>query len=206
MLEIRAVIFDLGRVLVDLDFSKGLFGLLTGTSGEPDEQFVQKVLADELYVSFCTGKIGPEEFHQALGVRNDLDLGFDEFTQIWCEVLVPMPGMDRLVAEVAERLPVGLLSDTDPIHWANQLQVQPWLGKIPKPTLSYRTGLLKPDPGCYAQAAKNAGQPLAQCLFIDDLERNVSGAQAAGMQAIRFEGEEALRVALGGLGILKGVS
>jgi putative hydrolase of the HAD superfamily len=202
MADVRAVIFDLGRVLIGLNLSRGLFGLLASTSEQPGGALLDRLLKDELYVSFSTGKLPPDEFHRRLCERTDLDLSFAEFRQAWCEVFEPIPGMDRLLAEVATRLPVGLLSDTDPIHWADQLARNAWLGSIPNPTLSFETGLLKPHPGCYQAAAASVCQPARHCLFIDDLERNVDGARAAGMQAIRFEGCRALRAQLAGLGIL----
>ena len=46
---------------------------------------------------------------------------------------------------------------------------------------------MKPNAGVYLAAAENVQTPPQHCLFIDDLQANVEGARAAGMQAIRFE-------------------
>ncbi len=203
MEAVGAIIFDLGRVLVDLDLSRGIFQKLADQQGEPLDELLPKLLADPLYSDFSTGRMGAADFHHRICERFEMNMSYPEFVDAWCEVLVPMPGMDALLCEVADRWPVGLLSDTDPIHWNDQLERHPWLARIPKPTLSYEIGLLKPDPGCYAAAAHDVGQPAQRCLFIDDLERNVEGARRAGMRAVRFEGRAALRERLSGMGLLE---
>jgi len=52
--------------------------------------------------------------------------------------------------------------------------------------ISGEEGVMKPDARIYHLAAEQLGVPVADCLFVDDFEENVAGAQAAGMQAIRF--------------------
>jgi putative hydrolase of the HAD superfamily len=54
-------------------------------------------------------------------------------------------------------------------------------------------GLRKSEPAIYRRALDILGRPAERILFIDDREENVAGAITAGMKAIRFEGEEALR-------------
>jgi epoxide hydrolase-like predicted phosphatase len=52
--------------------------------------------------------------------------------------------------------------------------------------ISGEEGLLKPDARIYHLAAERLGVPAADCLFVDDVEENVVGARAAGMQALHF--------------------
>jgi glucose-1-phosphatase len=200
---VQAVIFDLGRVLVGLDFSRGLPGRLAGGSGPVTDAALQRALSDPLFADFSTGRIPPEEFHRRMEARFRLGLGFEEFRRQWCDIFLPSPGMEALVRELAgRRVPLGLLSDTDPLHWAFELAENPWLGLIPRPTLSFEIGLLKPAPEGYRLAARNAGAPVEACLFVDDLERNVEGARAVGMQALRFTGVDPLRETLRELHVL----
>jgi putative hydrolase of the HAD superfamily len=63
-------------------------------------------------------------------------------------------------------------------------------------------GLRKPDPAIYRRALDILGAPPARVLFIDDRPENVAPAADAGMQTIRFEGEDALRRQLEELGVL----
>ena len=61
------------------------------------------------------------------------------------------------------------------------------INQIKNPTLSYEIGVMKPNPAIYLAATENVGTPPEHCLFVDDLQDNVDGAQAVGMQGIRFE-------------------
>ena len=63
-------------------------------------------------------------------------------------------------------------------------------------------GLRKPESAIYQSALDILGRPAERILFIDDRPENVTGAEAAGMKAIRFEGAEGLRTELVSLGVL----
>jgi len=63
-------------------------------------------------------------------------------------------------------------------------------------------GLRKPEPAMYRRALDILGKPPDRVLFIDDREENVAGGAAAGMTAIRFTGEAALRSELERLGVV----
>jgi putative hydrolase of the HAD superfamily len=201
---IKAVIFDLGRVLVDVKFRKeslSFFGLPAETSDM--ELILNNAFKNTLFRRFNMGQLTPHEFYRAFCAEHGLDVSFDQFKEIWCSVFVPMPEMEKLFYEVQTRYPVGLLSDTDPIHWEYCRQHFPFLQTIPKPTLSFEIGALKPDPLCYIKAAENVGYRPDECLFIDDRPQNVEGAQKTGMQAVLFEGAVSLRQTLVRLKILE---
>jgi len=200
---VKAVIFDLGRVLVDVKFRKEslrFFGL-------PPELTDMKLILDnafknELFRRFNMGQLTPHEFYRAFCAEHGLEVSFDQFREIWCSVFAPMPEMEKLFYQVQARYRVGLLSDTDPIHWEYCRQHFPFLQTIPRPTLSFEIGALKPDPQCYITAAKNVDCRPEECLFIDDRPQNVEGAQKTGMQAVLFEGAAVLRRTLVRLKIL----
>ena len=63
-------------------------------------------------------------------------------------------------------------------------------------------GLRKPEPAIYQSALDILGRPAERILFIDDRPENVTGAEAAGMKAIHFEGAESLQSELVSLGVL----
>ena len=196
---VRAVIFDLGRVLVDLDFQGGLWAEVAGVCSH---RVAGRELLEDLQWRWCTGRLTPEAFHAEVCALHDLRLERGEFFVRWCSGFSPMPGMEPLLHEVAARRPVGLLSDTDPVHWPYLQGRFPFLSLFARPTLSFEVGHMKPAPEIYRVAAANVGFESPECFFVDDLERNVAGARAAGMDAVRFCGPEALRGELRTRGIL----
>lgn len=62
--------------------------------------------------------------------------------------------------------------------------------------------LIKPDPAIYRCLLDRAGLTAAECLFIDDSEKNVVGARAVGMQAHHFTGPDTLETDLKARGLL----
>ena len=198
---IQAVIFDLGRVLVDIDMSRGLFARLAGSAGEGDRAVIERLRRDRLMIDVMCGRITPEELHRGIRRRTGLAMGFGEFTRLWCDIFEPMPDMEDLFREVAARVRIGLLSDTDPLHWSHLCRHFPMLMEVERPTLSYEVGALKPAPAAYRAAAGNVGVPPEACFFTDDLAENVEGARRAGMDAELFRGANDLRRQLAKRGI-----
>jgi HAD superfamily hydrolase (TIGR01509 family) len=194
--KIKSVIFDLGRVLVNVDFTRGLFRYLTPHESKTDQEILSRIFREEIFIAFSTGKLKAVQLYQSLCAKYHLDLTYDLFVREWCDIFAPMEGMEELVGKVAKYYQLGLLSDTDPLHWPYCLEKFSFLKQFERPTLSYETGLLKPDPQCYHLAAKNCSTSLENCLFIDDREENVAGARQTGMSALQFKGVESLRVEL----------
>lgn len=197
-----AIIFDLGRVLVDIDFTKGLLKYYQHDQKEKETDIINRLFNDDIFVNFTSGKISAHQMYNSLVRKYQLKIGFDKFTQEWCNIFFPMDGMETLVRQIAARYTIGLLSDTDPLHWNYCLNTFHFLHLFNKPTLSYEVGALKPEAICYLTAAKNIGRSPKSCLFIDDREINVTGALNVGMRALLFKGVENLRNELKELRIL----
>ncbi len=197
MQTIRAVIFDLGRVLVDVRFNRES---LTFFGVKDDDGDMEKILtaafSNPLFRDYNMGRISTEAFYQAYCQQHRLQLDFETFKEKWCSVFAPIEGMENLFVRIKTHYSVGLLSDTDPLHWQYCRQHFPFLQSIKHPTLSYEIGALKPAPVCYLKAAENTGFAPDQCLFIDDRPINVQGAQRVGMAGIVFENALQLENAL----------
>ncbi len=184
---IQAVIFDLGRVLINIDNILLAEKLFKGMDAGNPQELGSRTMSDPAMIAFNTGQIGIEEFHRRMCRSFRLTMDIDVFKSLWCEIFYTMDGMEELVGRVLKKTAVGLLSDTDPIHWSFIRRRWPWISAIKNPTLSYEVGVMKPDAKIYLTAANNINTPPEHCLFIDDLRSNIEGARAVGMQAVRFE-------------------
>ena len=182
---VEAVIFDLGRVLVDVNFGKGIMGYFSGGASDP-LRAVHQIYSEPLFRDYNCGRISSAEFYEEINFKYSLELKYHDFVDKWCNVFEVIPGMPDLVERVARKYKVGLLSDTDPLHWHYCLNRFPFLKIFKRPALSYEVGQLKPAGKCYLIAAENIKTKPERCLFIDDRPENVLGARKAGMRAIRF--------------------
>lgn len=200
---IKAIIFDLGRVLVNIDNTFLVETFFRGFDADDLQELGRRTMSDPAMVEFNTGRMPPEEFYRRMCDTYHLELDYDTFKEYWCKIFIPMDDMEHLVGSIGPDITVGLLSDTDPLHWNHVKTTWPWIGAIDNPTLSYKVGVMKPDKKIFSAAAANVQTGPQQCLFIDDLQTNVDGARAAGMQAVRFVNVPDLAAALSTMGLLK---
>lgn len=200
---ITTIIFDLGRVLVEIDTTRGLFRQLTNSTDQAHaDTVIADLMQDDLFRRYNRGEISPPEFHTAVCERLDWSLSRAEFQKLWCDIFNPLDGMEELLSILQERYKIGLLSDCDPVHWRYLRERFPFLKKIAHPTLSFEIGSMKPSPQNYLTAAKQADSAPAACFFTDDLAANVSGAIETGMTAVQFTGVANLRRELRERGLL----
>lgn len=202
MFNITTIIFDLGRVLVNIDTGGEKFVRLMRAAGISSENSYEMFWYLPEVRRHMTGCIDSREFYRQSAGRFNLALGYDEFVEAWCDLFEPVPAMKDLLDELSARHRVGILSDTDPLHWARLRSLMPWLETIKKPTLSHNVGYLKPHPKMFAEAAANCGRAKEACLLIDDRIENVDGARYCGMPALQFVSLEKLRRDLTGFQLL----
>ncbi|MFC1654740.1 HAD family hydrolase [Myxococcota bacterium] len=191
--NISAVIFDLGRVLVDWDITQSIWDLIREEVGPAGDHGPRRQAWERLYAELATGRLTPEGFYQKLKEQVNVQVGYDQFVKSWCEIFFPMQGMEELFTEMEKHVVVGLLSDTDPVHWEYLLPLYPFLKRIKKPTLSFEIGWMKPAPEAYLAAARDVGFSPEQCFFTDDKPENIEGAKQVGMDGVVFSGAEDLR-------------
>jgi len=196
MARIEAVIFDLGRVIVEIDFTRSLFRLFQDFE-QPSQDFIQQLMEDDLIHRYNTGQIQPWEFYEAVKEKFKLEIGFEEFKDLWCDIFLPMPGMEELIRELEGKVKLGVFSNTDPLHWHHIYDTNPIMEIFTRPTLSFEIGMQKPAAESYRYAARNVDTPVGNCFYIDDLQENVEAARQVGMRGIQFESTAQLRNELG---------
>ncbi|MEJ2055219.1 MAG: HAD family phosphatase [Calditrichaceae bacterium] len=200
--QIKAIIFDLGNVLIHVDFENMLINRADNKLNRSPKEVVEAAYADELFKQFCRGDIGPTAFYKRLIKKYSLNMSYAAFEERWCDIFKPVEGMSQLLDILRPNFKIGLLSDTDPIHWRYVSKKYPYLQSIDNPSLSFELGYMKPHPKTYIKAAENVGEPVQNCLFIDDRMVNVDGALKTGMKAVHFENIEQLRSELRRMDIL----
>jgi putative hydrolase of the HAD superfamily len=93
-------------------------------------------------------------------------------------------------------LRLGVLSNMPAGVLEFMLPAFPWLAQFDHLTWSCELGLVKPDPAIYQHTVRKLGVSPGKALFIDNLEKNTTGAEAAGLQAALFQNVEQLQADL----------
>jgi len=189
---IKTIIFDLGGVIVPLDFPKGYAALAKICPYDADE-VKRRIQATNLADQLEMGRVTPEEFARAIGRAIGIEASCEEFRGLWSEIFLPgtlIP--ESLVEQLHSNYRLLLLSNTNAVHFPYIQQHYPLLRHMDELILSYELGVMKPDPRIYAEAVARAGCRAGECFFTDDMEVNVEAARQAGLDAVRFESAEQL--------------
>lgn len=186
---IKAVIFDLGRVIVPFDFRRG-YAKLEALCGIPAADIPKRLSSTDLVQRFESGRIEARDFVREFSGHLNLETTYELFCEIWSSVFLPetLVGED-LLRGIARNYRLVLLSNTNVIHFEMIRRNYALLRHFHSCVLSYEVGAMKPAPLIYQKAIEAAGCAAAECFFIDDMEINVEGARNQGMGAVQFQSE-----------------
>ena len=197
-----ALLFDLGRVVLDIDFSRTLV-CWAGYAGCEPSDIVERFVRDEAYRHHEIGKISDEAYFDSLRASLGIGISDAQFLEGWNAIFTgEMPGIAPLLARAAERLPLYAFSNTNAPHVEHFSKAYAdLLGHFREVYLSSAIGLRKPDAAAYDHVVNAIGVPASRIVFFDDLAENVEGARARGLLAVHVRSSADVATALDALGI-----
>ncbi|HXS55684.1 MAG TPA: HAD family phosphatase [Hanamia sp.] len=197
MENIKNIIFDLGGVLLDIDYN------LTRTAFEKagvahfDDMYSQAA-ADQLFQKLETGKISEDNFYKELNHSTGMDLSPKEIRNAWNAMLLSFRENSlHALMELKDKYQLYLLSNTNFIHmeafngiYHSKRRAFPFNAYFNKAFYSCEIGFRKPDAICYAWVIDHLKIDAAETLFIDDSVQNVEAAKRAGMKTAHLANGE----------------
>jgi FMN phosphatase YigB (HAD superfamily) len=179
--KIRAIISDIGRVIVGVDVSRAMQGLSSSIPLSPKEIW-SAIEKDPRFVDLQDGRITARDWHLHIVRRLGGNLTYDQFIQAWNAALLPETLQpDSLWAGLSKKYRLSLLSNTDPIHVAHMESTFTFFKYFPVRIYSCVVGSSKPNPVIYQDALRATKVKANEAVFIDDLEENVASAKSLGM-------------------------
>jgi len=195
---IRNVIFDVGGVLVHLRYQPFIDYLCAAGVDMSDlPAWLERVdlAAHE------RGEITGEELLGRVAAMTVRPLDPAELRTRWLDMFDRAHEMIDLASGLKDEYRVFLLSNVGDLHWRH-LDLQYGLEALAHGVLaSFRVGSIKPSAGIYREAERRFGLDPAATVFIDDLPRNVAGAEACGWRAIHHRDPAETRRQLRALGV-----
>lgn len=192
-----AVIFDLGNVLIDVDFQRCL-SILSRRSGVPESDLLNRFSIGAPYEMFERGEIDASAYFDSLRDILGIDLTDRQFAEGWNAVIRgERPGARKAVALARKLGPVFLLTNTNALHASVWLdQHKDLLEDFEKLFVSSEMGCRKPEREIYDRTVRHIGHPPHRILFLDDSAENVRGAMQYGIQAEQVTSPESLILAI----------
>ena len=198
MPNIEAIVFDVGRVLVD--FSLERFGQFLQTKGATLIDTPDFIAKTRMHDYEC-GKQSSEQFLDAVNDLLDVPVTKEEITEQWKKIFHPVPEMIELLEKTVLNYKAYLLSNTNELHWdflESEYQLE---SKSNGAVTSFRAGVMKPDEKIYSCAEELFSLEPSKTVFIDDIQDHVAGAQARGWHGIHHISYEQTLSSLRELGV-----
>ncbi len=181
--ELRAVLFDLGGVLVDYDHAATIAAVASISRAGIGE--VRRTF-ERAGTDFGTGRLNGDGFYQLLSREVGLESGFQRFAEKLCISQTRVDAAIDYAVSLArkEGVQVGIISNINEIHAEWVYRHLPELAQCQPVIMSNEVGLVKPDPAIYQLALSRLGAAPSDAIFIDDSEANARGAEQIGMAGI----------------------
>jgi len=195
---IEVIFFDLGNVILPFTHYQ-IAEKLSRLAQRKEFQDPQKIFSylfdfqEGIINDFDVGKITPPNFFQSIKRQLDLSISFEEFIPIWNDIFAEDRKVSRIILSLKGRWRLGLLSNTDPLHFNYILSKFPVMRVFDKWILSYEVGFKKPAIEIFQKAIVWASVKPPKILFIDDMKTHVDVAISLGMQGIHFISADQLK-------------
>ncbi len=200
-MSVKAIVFDFGNVIGFFDHRLTTTRLAAHTD-MPADAIHAYLYGGRLEDDYESGRISGTEFLRQVRETCRLRCSEEVLAKAWADIFWPNEDVIALIPGLRPHYRLLVASNT------NELHTQQFCRQFAEVFLhfdalvfSHAVGARKPKAAFFEHCQRLAGCAAAECLFIDDLPRNVAGAQACGWQGLVYVGIEDLRSRLAALGI-----
>jgi putative hydrolase of the HAD superfamily len=196
------VVFDLGKVLVDFDYSLAAKRIASRTK-IPWATVKEHFDHSPLLYRYETGLMTCNDFYnEACRVTNFVGT-YEEFCGYFSDIFWEIPEMIEIHATLRKRgIPTYIFSNTNDLAITHIRKNFPFFANFDGHILSYEVGAMKPDEKIYMALEKMSGKRGAEILYLDDRQENIDGGAARGWQVILQTDPKKSRAAMQELGLL----
>ena len=198
-----AIIFDLGKVLVDFDYSIAARQIAARSPAPVD---FARLFVDQLplLLSYETGALSTREFVDKLLALTRYSGTREDFEKTFGDIFAPIqPMMDLHATLRRQGLPTYIFSNTNELAIRHITDNFPFFANFDGYIFSYEVRSMKPHVKIYEALERMAGKRGSDLLYIDDRAENILAGEARGWQTILQETPEKTLAAINRLGLLK---
>ncbi len=197
---IKAVLFDLGNVLLNYDAVKSA-NCFAKACKVPRVKVWIHFFTSPTEKAYTRGHISSYEFYRHAKQVLKFPVNYKTFCQYWNDIFWENEGMDGLLAKLKRHYPLYLISNTNALHFNYIKKKFTVLRHFKKTFPSHEVGHRKPEPEIYEKVLTKIRLQPEETVFIDDVPKFVEGARNVGMHAIRFRNKKQLIRDLTKLGV-----
>jgi len=197
----QALLFDLGGVLVDIDFSRVL-KVWSAYSSLSVEELKTRFGFDLQYHRHERGEINATEYFDYLASILDLNASREQIVAGWNAIFIAeFAETSAVVQMMRAHLPCYALTNTNAVHMDTLSILFPNVVRsFDRIFASHEMGLRKPERAVFEQISQSIGIEAGSILFFDDLLENIEAASEAGLQVVHVRSPKDVRDSLQRLG------
>ena len=184
--EIKAVIFDLGNVLVNYDIKKAS-RRFSEAGGISELRIWAHFFLSKFEQAYTRGEISTYEFYREACKVFKKPVSYKLFKHYWNDIFWENPGMDKLLTRLKKHYPLYLISNTNALHFTYIKKNFKLLRHFDRKFPSHEVGARKPDLKIYRRVLRKIELRPGETVFIDDMKTFIAGARKVGMHALRFK-------------------
>jgi HAD superfamily hydrolase (TIGR01509 family) len=188
--RVRAVLFDLGGIFVHVRMELCFAALRRAFPSVSEAALSQTCLAPDLLGAYEKGQMSTAAFHAEINSRLGVRIPLETFQKAWQGVFAPNPPMIRFLHGLSPRFRPFVLSNTNALHVEFISSHFDILSRFAGHVYSHECRSAKPEREIFEKALAVAGARPGECLFVDDLERNVRAAESLGIPSHHFRGND----------------
>ena len=197
-----ALIFDLGKVLVDFDYSIAAQKIAARSAKAPADLHAF-LGSSPLLGQYESGELSRNQFYELIRDAIHFQGDLTEFGAYFAEIFTEMPDTIALHGELRQRgFKTYIFSNTNDLAIEHVRNDFPFFAHFDGYIFSYEVGGMKPQPKIYEAMEAMTGKRGADLIYIDDRAENIAAGTARGWRAILHESPEKTRAALVGFGVL----
>jgi HAD superfamily hydrolase (TIGR01509 family) len=185
MTKAQVVVFDLGKVLVDFDYSLVARRLRARTS-IPLEDVAARLDQSPLLVEYETGRISTPEFFRRVQQLTGYQGTLEDFAVEFGDIFSPIDEMIAWHGELRARgIPTFIFSNTNELAVRHIRSAFPFFAGFDAYIYSHQVGAMKPEAKIYEVVENVTGRRGEAILYIDDRPENIAAGAARGWRVIQ---------------------
>jgi putative hydrolase of the HAD superfamily len=185
-MKIKAILFDLGKVLVHFEFAPA-YRRFERATGIPADRIKNYFLTSGIEVLYDGGKITSMEFYRQVKKELGHKLTFTQFKKLWNEIFTPNRPVVNLLQRLKRRYRLVLISNTNAMHYEYIRKKYSFMKCFNAVILSYKEKIRKPDERIYRKAAKACRARPQEILYIDDRSDLIEAAVRMGFCVFTYQ-------------------
>ena len=190
MHALKNILFDLGVVLVHLQYEEALQSVLPLCDPERSHE-ARKLFGltgrDPIVAEHECGRASGEDLFDRFVALTGFSENFNIFKELWDRIFSENEPMIRFARELSEQYNTYILTNAGILHVPDLYERFPSLQFFKGSIASYEVGVMKPDPRFYQEAMERFSLEPESCLFVDDRPENVEGARAFGLPTLHYQ-------------------